>query len=68
MREEEPFKGADELTPTRVRLKGPNVCSTFERPLRADVMRAHLAAMRLHLQRRRAGKDPNDPDRGLGGA
>ncbi len=61
MTEEEPFKGAEEMEPTRVPLKGPNVISTFDTPPRADAVKAQEAAIRKHLQDRRSRQeDPPD--------
>jgi hypothetical protein len=57
MTEEEPLKGGEEMEPTRVPLKGPNVISTFDTPPSADAVRAHDAAIRKHLQDRKARED-----------
>jgi hypothetical protein len=57
MTEEEPLKGGEEMEPTRVPLKGPNVISTFDTPPSADAVRAHDAAIRKHLQDRKAHRD-----------
>jgi hypothetical protein len=57
MTEEEPLKGGEEMEPTRVPLKGPNVISTFDTPPSADAVRAHDAAIRKHLQDRKARQD-----------
>ena len=62
MDEEEPFKGAEEIGATRVPLKGPNVISTLDTPPRADAVKAHEAAMRKHLQDRRAQQDRPEQD------
>jgi hypothetical protein len=53
MTEEPPLKGGEEIEPTRVPLKGPNVISTFDTPPHPDAVRAHDAAIRKHLQERR---------------
>jgi hypothetical protein len=58
MTEEEPFKGGEEIEPTRVPLKGPNVISTLDTPPSADAVKVHDAAIRKHLQDRRAQQDP----------
>jgi len=58
MAEEEPFESfesAGNLEPTKVELKGPNVLSTLDTPPRADAVRTQEAAIRKHLQDRRAG-------------
>jgi hypothetical protein len=53
MSEEEPRRGGEELEPTRVPLKGPNVISTFDTPPHPDAVRAQDAAIRKHLQERK---------------
>lgn len=58
MHEEEPLKGGDEMEPTKLPLKGPNVISTLDNPPSADAVRAHEAAIRRHLQDRRPPQDP----------
>jgi hypothetical protein len=58
MHEEEPLKGRDEMEPTKLPLKGPNVISTLDTPPSADAIRAHDAAIRRHLQDRRPPQDP----------
>lgn len=58
MTEEDPFHGGDDLEPTKVQLKGPNVNSTFDTPPRPDAVRAHEAAIRRHLRSRLQGEDP----------
>jgi hypothetical protein len=62
MTEEEPFKGAEEMEPTRVPLKGPNVISTLDVPPRPDALKAQDAAMRRHLKDRRSEQDPPAPN------
>jgi hypothetical protein len=57
MTEEQPLKGGEEMEPTRVPLKGPNVISTFDTPPSADAVRAHDAAIRKHLQDRKPRQD-----------
>jgi len=61
MTEEEPFKGADEIEPTRVPLKGPNVISTLDAPPHPDAVRAQEAAIRRHLKGQRSEQDPPGP-------
>ena len=58
MTEEEPFKAAEEMEPTKAPLKGPNVTSTFDTPPRPDAVRAQDAAIRRHLQARRPPEEP----------
>jgi hypothetical protein len=58
MTEEEPRRGGEEMEPTWVPLKGPNVISTFDAPPHPDAVRAHEAAIRRHLRDRRPRKDP----------
>lgn len=58
MTESDPFHGFGELEPSKLQLRGPNVTSTFDTPLRADALKAQDAAIRKHLQDRRAGDDP----------
>jgi hypothetical protein len=53
MTEEEPFKDAEDIGPTKVPLKGPNVSSTFDTPPHPDAVKAQDAAIRKHLQARR---------------
>jgi len=60
MTEDEPFKGGEEIEPTRVPLKGPNVTSTFDTPPRPEAVEAQDAAMRKHLQSRRPPQDPSE--------
>jgi hypothetical protein len=60
MDEEEPLKGGDEMEPTRLPLKGPNVISTLDTPPSEDAVRAHDASIRKHLQDRRPRQDPPD--------
>jgi hypothetical protein len=61
MTEEEPFKDAQDMEPTRAPLKGPNVISTFDTPPHPDAIRAQDAAIRKHLQDRRSRPDrPQD--------
>jgi hypothetical protein len=54
MAEDEPLRGGEDMEPTRVPLKGPNVLSTFDLPPSPDAVKAHEAAMRKHLQDRHA--------------
>jgi hypothetical protein len=58
MGEEEPFRGDEEIEPTKVSLKGPNVVSTFDTPPSPDAVKAQEAAVRRHLRIRRAEPDP----------
>jgi hypothetical protein len=61
--EDEPFKRAEDMEPTRVPLKGPNVISTLDTPPHPDAVRAQDAAIRKHLQDRRPQQDrPEDPE------
>ena len=62
MTEDEPFKGAEEIEPTRVALKGPNVISTLDTPPRPDAVRAQDAVIRKHLEGRRSRRDRPDAD------
>jgi len=62
MTEEDPFKGGEEIEPTRVPLKGPNVTTTLDTPPSPDAVKAQDAAIRKHLRDRRAQQDP--PPRG----
>jgi hypothetical protein len=65
MAEDQPLRGGEEMEPTRVPLKGPNVLSTFDLPPRPDAVKAHEAAMRKHLRDRqpppRDQRHPQDP-------
>ena len=58
MTEEEPFRAAEEMEPTKAPLEGPNVTSTFDTPPRPDAVRAQDAAIRRHLQARRPPEEP----------
>ena len=60
MGEDEPFKGSEEMEPTRVPLSGPNVTSTLDTPPSPDALRAQDAVIRRHLQDRRPPRDPED--------
>jgi hypothetical protein len=62
MTEEEPFKGAEDMEPTRVALKGPNMLNTLDSPPRPHAVKAQDAAMRKHLQDHRSQQHPPDPD------
>ena len=55
--EEDPFKGGEEIEPTKVPLTGPNVVSTFDAPPHPDAVKVHDAAMRRHLRDRRTPQD-----------
>ena len=60
MSEEEPFKGGEEMEPTRVPLTGPGLTSTFDTPPHPDAVKAQEASIRKHLQDRRPRR--GDPD------
>ncbi len=63
MTEDAPFDGAEDIEPTKVPLKGPNVLSTLDTPPSADAVKAHDAAIRRHLQDKREQQDtPPDGD------
>jgi len=57
MTEERPYKDGDEIEPTMVPLKGPNVISTLDTPPRPDAIKAQDAAIRKHLQGRKPRHD-----------
>ncbi len=57
MTEDEPLKGAEEMEPTRVSLKGPNVISTFDTPPHPDAVKAHDASIRKHLRESKPRQD-----------
>jgi hypothetical protein len=61
MTESDPFDGVGDMEPTRVPLTGPNVISTFDSPPHPDAVKAHDAAIRKHLQDRRAQQDREQP-------
>jgi hypothetical protein len=61
MTESDPTHGFGELEPSKLQLRGPNVTSTFDKPLRADALKAQEAAIRKHLHDHRPGADPADP-------
>ncbi|HYM54928.1 MAG TPA: hypothetical protein VES97_06165 [Solirubrobacteraceae bacterium] len=67
MGEDDPFKGAEDIEPTRVPLKGPNVNSTFDTPPSPDAVRAQDAAIRKHLKGRQAGQRPPEGGPSHGG-
>jgi hypothetical protein len=58
MSEDDPFQGAEEIEPTKVELKGPNVTSTFDAPPHPDAVKVHEASIRKHLKDRRSGENP----------
>jgi hypothetical protein len=60
MSEEQPFKDADEMEPTKLPLKAPNVISTLDTPPHPDAVRAHDASIRKHLQDRKPREDRPD--------
>jgi hypothetical protein len=57
MNEEQPRKGDEDIEPTRVPLKGPNVISTFDTPPHPDAVRAQDAAIRKYLRDRKPRDD-----------
>jgi hypothetical protein len=59
MAEEEPRRGPEQLEPTKLPLRGPNVVSTFDVPPSADAVKAHEAVIRKHLQDRKPREDPS---------
>jgi hypothetical protein len=60
MSEDEPYKGAEDMEPTKVPLTGPNVTSTFDTPPSPDAVKAQDAAIRRHLRDRRPPQSPPD--------
>jgi hypothetical protein len=60
MTEDEPYKGSEDMEPTKVPLTGPNVTSTFDTPPSPDAVKAQDAAIRKHLQDRRPQQSPPD--------
>ena len=58
MTEDEPFKSAEDMEPTKVPLRGPNVLNTLDTPPHPDAVKAHDAAIRKHLQERKPQQDP----------
>jgi hypothetical protein len=60
MTEEKPFKDSEDMEPTKVPLKGPNVTSTFDTPPRPNAVKVQDAAIRRHLQDRRPPQDSSD--------
>jgi len=61
MTESDPFRRIRRLKPTKVQLKGPNVKTTFDKPLHPHAVKAQVAAIRKHLQSRRPGGGPPSP-------
>ena len=57
MTEDEPYKGAEDMEPTRVPLKGPNVTTTLDSPPSPDAVKAQDAVIRKHLLDRRSQQD-----------
>jgi hypothetical protein len=49
-REAQPFKAREQIAPTPLQLRGPNVISTFDTPLHPDAVRAQDASIRKYLQ------------------
>jgi hypothetical protein len=62
MIEEDPYDRVGDPKPTKVQLKGQNVKSTFDTPLRPDALKALHAAIRKHLHGRRPGDDAAGSD------
>ena len=61
MTEHDPFEDAREkLECTKVQLRGPNVTSSLDIPLRPDALKVQKAAIRKHLRERRTGRDHPD--------
>jgi hypothetical protein len=61
MTEHDPFEDAREkLECTKVQLRGPNVMSSFDVPLRPAALKVQKAVIRKHLHERRAGRDRPD--------
>ncbi|HEY2767637.1 MAG TPA: hypothetical protein VGI76_05235 [Solirubrobacteraceae bacterium] len=61
MTESDPFEHAREKPQFKtVELRGPNVTSSIDRPLRADALRVQQAAIRKHLHER----EPRDQSGG----
>ena len=61
MTEDEPFKSAEDMEPTKVPSKGPNVLNTLDTPPHPDAVRVHDAAIRKHLRDRKPRQDqPED--------
>jgi hypothetical protein len=61
MSEERPLGDGEEIGPTKLPLRGPNVINTLDVPPRPDAVRAHDAAIRRHLLGRRSER-LDDPD------
>jgi hypothetical protein len=63
MTERNPFEDPRKrMERTRVNLRGPNVTSTFDTPLRPDALRVQKAAIRKFLDERRPGGErPSAP-------
>jgi hypothetical protein len=62
MTEESPFNGPDDMEPTKLPLKGPNVISTFDSPPHPDAIKVHDAAMRRHIKASRPRREPPQGD------
>jgi hypothetical protein len=61
MTESDPFRRIRRLKPTKVSLKGPNVTTTFDKPLHPQAIKAQVAAIRKHLHARRPGDGSPPP-------
>ncbi len=51
--EAQPFKAREQIEPTSLPLRGPNVLSTFDTPPHPDAVKAQDASIRKHLQDRK---------------
>jgi hypothetical protein len=60
MSEDAPLERAGAVQPTKVKLSGPNVISTFEVPPRDDAVKTQVAVIRKHLMDRRPGQRRED--------
>ena len=58
MTEEQPFSAHEEIEPTKVSVRGPNVLNTLDAPPKPDAVRAQDAAVRKHLKGRFRRQDP----------
>jgi len=57
MNEEQPFRDAEDMEPTKAPLKGPNVINTLDTPPHPDAVKVHDAAIRKHLADRKSQQD-----------
>jgi hypothetical protein len=62
MTEDEPFRDAEAMEPTRAPLKGPNVISTLDSPPHPDAVKAQDAVIRKHLLDRRSHQEDTPDD------